>query len=158
MPHALTRIIRFFRLTAVQTFLLVPIATLVFEILMRGGALRFQPAFLLLWAWGFAQYALCRRYRLARGGGGPGLKTPPERIVTTGAYAWTRNPMYLGHIVYMIGVAAAFESAFGAALAIARAVWFHLRVLGDEKRLAERFGESYLAYTRRVTRWIPGLF
>jgi protein-S-isoprenylcysteine O-methyltransferase Ste14 len=149
---------RFFRQTAVQTFLLMPLATLAVEIVLQGGAPRFRPAFLLLCVWGVAQYALCRPYRLVRGGGGPGLKTPPERIVTTGPYAWTRNPMYLGHIVYLVGIAAAFESAFGAAVAIARAVWFHFRVLGDEKKLAERFGEPYLEYTQRVKRWIPGLF
>jgi protein-S-isoprenylcysteine O-methyltransferase Ste14 len=35
--------------------------------------------------------------------------------------------------------------------------WFHRRVIGDEARLSELFGEEYSAYTRRVKRWIPGI-
>ena len=149
---------RFFRQTPVQTFLLMPLATLAFEIVVRSGAPRFHPAFLALMVWGYGQYAILRDYRLRRGGGGPGLKTPPDRIVMTGAYAWTRNPMYLGHIIYMAGAALTLESIFGAALAVARAIWFHFRVLGDEKKLAARFGAPYFEYTRRVKRWVPGLF
>src|SRR5581483_9122355 len=82
----------------------------------------------------------------------------PERLVDTGVYAWTRNPMYLGHVIYMIGVAFTFESWFAAVIAIARTVWFHFRVRRDERGLAARFGEPYIAYTRRVRRWLPGLF
>jgi protein-S-isoprenylcysteine O-methyltransferase Ste14 len=149
---------RFLRRTPVQTFLLVPLATIAFEFALHGRDLPFHPVFLVLLAWGYAQYAIVRGYRLPLAGGGPGLSTPPDRLVTSGIYAWTRNPMYLGHIIYMIGVALAFQSLFGAALGLARAVWFHYRVLGDEKKLAARFGEPYLAYTQRVKRWVPGLF
>ena len=50
---------------------------------------------------------------------------------------------------------AARESWFGAAIALARTVWFHFRVLKDERGLEQRFGEAYLSYTRRVKRWVP---
>ena len=66
--------------------------------------------------------------------------------------------MYLGHIIYMIGVALSFQSLFAAVVALARTVWFHFRVRRDERGLAQRFGEPYTAYTRRVKRWLPGLF
>ena len=109
--------------------------------------------------WGYLQYRLCGRYRIRLGGGGPGLSgAPPERLVESGVYAWMRNPMYLGHVIYMIGVALTFESWFAAVIAVARTVWFHFRVLRDERGLRERFGEPYVAYTRRVKRWLPGLF
>jgi protein-S-isoprenylcysteine O-methyltransferase Ste14 len=149
---------RFLRRTPVQTFLLVPLATLAVESMLRGGPPAFAPVFVPLMAWGYAQYRWSGAYRLERGGGGPGLSTPPERVVDTGIYAWTRNPMYLGHIVYMAGVALAFQSWFGAVVALARAVWFHLRVLRDEKRLTAQFGEPYNAYMARVRRWLPLLF
>ena len=45
-----------------------------------------------------------------------------------------------------------------AVVAIARTVWFHFRVQRDEHGLTARFGEPYTAYTRRVKRWLPGLF
>jgi protein-S-isoprenylcysteine O-methyltransferase Ste14 len=145
---------RFLRKSPVQTFLLLPLAVLLFELAL--GPLRIQPAGALLMLWGYAQYRLVGRYRVRLGGGGPGLSgAPPERLVESGIYRWTRNPMYLGHIVYMVGVAVFFESWFGGAIAIARAVWFHFRVLRDERGLAERFGEPYVAYTQRVKRWIP---
>ena len=148
---------KFLRRSPVQTFVLVPLAVIVFEFAL--GTLRFEPLFLLVMLWGFAQYRLVGRYRVRLGGGGPGLSgAPPERLVETGIYAWTRNPMYLGHIIYMIGVALAFQSWFGALIAVARTVWFHCRVLGDERGLAARFGEPYLSYTRRVRRWLPLLF
>jgi protein-S-isoprenylcysteine O-methyltransferase Ste14 len=148
---------RFFRRSPVQSFVLVPLAVLLWELAL--GSLRFEPAGLLLMAWGFAQYRLVGRYRVRIGGGGPGLSgAPPERLVDTGIYAWTRNPMYLGHLLYMAGVALLFQSWFGALIAIARAIWFHRRVLGDEKGLSEQFGEPYVAYTARVKRWLPFLF
>ena len=148
---------RFLRRSPVQTFILVPLAVVLFELAM--GTLRFEPLFLVLMLWGFAQYRLCGLYRLRLGGGGPGLSgAPPERLVDTGIYAWTRNPMYLGHIIYTIGVALTFHSWFGALLALARAAWFHFRVLGDESGLAARFGEPYAAYKRRVKRWLPLVF
>lgn len=148
--------VRFLRRSPVQTFLLVPLAVFLFEYL--AGPLRVQWAGLLLMAWGYAQYRLVGRYRVRLGGGGPGLSgAPPERLVESGIYAWTRNPMYLGHVIYMTGVAVLFLSWFGAALALARAIWFHFRVRRDERGLAERFGEPYRAYARRVKRWLPGL-
>jgi len=149
---------RWLRKSPVQTFLAVPLAVIAWELALYG-TLRVQPWFALVMLWGYLQYRLCGRYRIRLGGGGPGLSgAPPERLVESGVYAWTRNPMYLGHIIYMIGVALTFQSLFAAAIAIARTVWFHFRVRRDERGLTARFGEPYVAYTRRVKRWIPGLF
>ena len=145
---------RWLRKSPVQTFLLVPLATLAWEWAL--GTLHIELMFLPVMVWGYLQYRLCGRYRIRLGGGGPGLSgAPPERLVDTGIYAWTRNPMYLGHIIYMIGVAAVFQSWFAAVIALVRSVWFHFRVLRDERGLSERFGASYASYKERVKRWIP---
>ena len=149
---------RWLRKSPVQTFLLVPLAVIAWDLALYG-TLRVQPWFALVMLWGYLQYRLCGGYRVRLGGGGPGLSgAPPERLVDTGVYAWTRNPMYLGHIIYMIGVALTFQSWFAAAIALVRTVWFHFRVLKDERGLTARFGEPYLDYMRRVNRWLPGLF
>ncbi len=146
-------IVRVLRKSPVQTFLLVPLATVAWEWAL--GTLHVELVFLPVMIWGYLQYRLCGRYRIRLGGGGPGLSgAPPERLVDTGIYAWTRNPMYLGHIIYMVGVALVFASWFAAVIALARTVWFHFRVLRDERGLNERFGEPYVAYTRRVRRWL----
>jgi protein-S-isoprenylcysteine O-methyltransferase Ste14 len=148
---------RFLRKSPVQTFIVLPLGVVLWELAL--GGVRFQPAGALLMLWGYTQYRLVGRYRVRLGGGGPGLSgAPPERLVEGGIYAWTRNPMYLGHIIYMIGVAVLFQSWFGGVIAASRAVWFHFRVLRDERGLAERFGEPYLTYTKRVKRWLPNVF
>jgi len=45
-----------------------------------------------------------------------------------------------------------------ALITVGNIIWFHSRVLSDEKKLAQLLGEPYIAYTGRVKRWIPGLF
>ena len=108
--------------------------------------------------WGYLQYLLCGLYRIKHGGGGPGLEIPPERLVTTGPFAYTRNPMYLGHIIFLIGLTLTLKSLFAALITVATALWFHFRVMGDERNLAERLGEPYIEYRATVRRWLPGLF
>ena len=148
----------FLRRTPFRSFVFYPLLVLGWEFLWQGERLQVRFLFLPLMIWGYLQYRLCGLYRKRRGGGGPGLETPPQRLVMTGPYAYTRNPMYLGHIIFLTGLAVTFHSLLAAAIALATAVWFHLRVLGDEKRLAERIGPAYIDYTARVKRWIPGLF
>jgi protein-S-isoprenylcysteine O-methyltransferase Ste14 len=104
------------------------------------------------------QYRLCGLYRIKHGGGGPGLETPPERLVSTGPYAYARNPMYLGHLIFLTGLSLALESWLAALITLAVACWFHSRVIGDETKLIQRLGEPYVKYLARVKRWIPGLF
>ena len=143
--------------TPVQTFILCPAAVVIFELVTRGAP-AFVPWGLPLLAWGYAQYFLVGRYRHPRAGGSAGMQVAPDRIVCTGPYRYTRNPMYLGHLIFLLGLAVIFWSWFALALLAARAIWFHRRVLHDEARLARRFGAEYDDYRSRVRRWLPGLF
>jgi len=150
--------VRLLRRTPIRTFVIYPVITIAWELFFNRGRLSFQPLFLPLMLWGYLQYQLCGRYRIKHGGGGPGLETPPERLVSTGPYAYSRNPMYLGHIIFLLGLTLTLKSPFAAVITAATAIWFHFRVLGDERRLAERLGQPYLDYRARVKRWIPGIF
>lgn len=152
------RLEKFFRKTPVRTFFVYPLLTIGWELVVNRGSLRVEPLFFLLMLWGYLQYRLCGAYRTKRGGGGPGIDAPPDRLVKTGPYAYSRNPMYLGHVIFLTGLSLSFRSIFAAVITIASAVWFHHRVLDDEKRLAGRLGPPYLEYTAAVKRWIPGLF
>src|SRR5258705_6083711 len=106
-------IVRVLRKSPVQTFLLVPLATVAWEWAL--GTLHVELVFLPVMIWGYLQYRLCGRYRIRLGGGGPGLSgAPPERLVDNGIYAWTRHPLYLRHNIYMVGVALVFASWFAA--------------------------------------------
>jgi protein-S-isoprenylcysteine O-methyltransferase Ste14 len=143
--------------TPKRTFILFPLLVVTFESLRYRGMPPFQPWGVILLAWGYLQYRLVRGYRKERGGGGPGMDSPPDRIITEGPYGYLRNPMYLGHLIFMAGLAITFYSAFALALLVFHAGWFHVRVLHDEQRLEARFGEPYRAYKARVKRWIPGV-
>jgi protein-S-isoprenylcysteine O-methyltransferase Ste14 len=85
------------------------------------------------------------------------MAQPPGRLVTSGPYALTRNPMYLGHLIFVLGLALAFRSKLAAALGVGHALRFWRRVHSDEERLQVLYGDEYRAYKMRVKRWIPGL-
>jgi len=152
------RLLRFLARTPVQTFLLCPLVVIAFETAWQRGwpAIAWWGVPLMLW--GYLQYKLVGRYRGPRAGGGPGMETMPERILDHGPYRFTRNPMYLGHIIFLIGLAITFRSWFACVLLTARAAWFQMRVLADEARLRAAFGADYDAYRARVKRWIPYVF
>jgi protein-S-isoprenylcysteine O-methyltransferase Ste14 len=132
--------------------------TLVWEVIINRGQLNFQPFFLPLMLWGYIQYRWCGRYRVKHGGGGPGLDKPPQRLVSSGVYAYCRNPMYLSLIIFLTGLTLTLNSWLAALITIANAVWFHTRVLIDEKKLAVSLGPPYIRYTESVKRWVPGVF
>src|SRR5262249_49228654 len=139
------RLLRWLGRTPVQTFILCPAAGIAFELALHRGALVFVSWGRPLLAWGYLQYLLMGRYRLSLAGGGPGMDVPPERIIMQGPYRFSRNPMYLGHLIFLAGVALTFWSWFALILFAARAWWFHRRVLRDEARLEKIFGATYAA-------------
>jgi len=149
---------RFLSRTPVRTFLLYPSATLLWEWVIHSGTIEINFWFLPLMIWGFLQYRLCGKYRRNRGGGGPGPQIPADQLVSSGPYAYTRNPMYLGHIIFLSGLTLTLRSWLAAVITLGVAVWFHFRVLADERQLAVKLGAPYVAYTKSVKRWVPGLF
>ena len=90
-----------------------------------------------------------------------GTTTVPGRLsaqfVRSGPYRFTRNPMYLGHLIFLLGLALTFRSWFALLILGGRALWFHRRVLQDEERLKGIFGVEYAQYLVKVKRWIPGV-
>ncbi len=154
----MNRVRRFLASTPNRTFVVWPIAVCAFELTLRGSALRLQPLGLVIMLWGYLQYRFVGRYRKRHGGGGPGLANPPTRLVTEGPYRWCRNPMYLGHLIFLAGLAWVFTSWLGTAILLFHLVWFDQRVRGDELHMQELFGEAYAAYKARVKRWVPGVY
>lgn len=152
------RVLRWLQRTPVDTFVLAPLAVIAFELVLNRGRLTVVPWGLPLLAWGYLQYRFIGNYRLPRAGGTSGMDVPPERIIDSGPYRYTRNPMYLGHLIFMTGLAITFWSWFALILLAARAVWFQRRVRHDEERLERIFGAEYSAYRARVKRWIPFVF
>ena len=146
---------RWFASTSNRTFIVWPVLLFAVEALLRQGLPRIEPLGFLLLGWGYLQYRWVGVFRTREGGGGPGISKPPVRLVTTGPYRWTRNPMYLGHLIFFAGIAITLLSWVAAAVLVVHAVWFDRRVREDEERLAQLFGDGFRDYCRRVNRWIP---
>ena len=153
--HGLDRVWRWLRRTPVQTFILCPLAVIAFELVLNRGRLMVVPWGAPLLAWGYLQYLFVGRYRHPRAGGSAGMDVPPDRVIATGPYRYTRNPMYLGHLIFLAGLTITFWSWFALLILVARAIWFDRRVREDEARLETIFGAEYVAYCARVKRWIP---
>jgi protein-S-isoprenylcysteine O-methyltransferase Ste14 len=143
--------------TSNRTFIVWPLALFAVEALVQQGWPAIHWWALPLLAWGYLQYRLVGNYRTKLGGGGPGVAIPPDRIVEHGIYRWVRNPMYLGHLIYLAGVVLALGSWIAAVVFAFHLAWFHRRVRDDERHLEALFGEPYRDYCRRVKRWVPGL-
>lgn len=146
---------RYLASTSRRNFVVLPAALLLVESLLARGWPDINPAGLILLPWGYLQYRLSGLYRRRHGGGGPGMALPPDRLVTTGIYAYTRNPMYLGHLIFIAGLAISLRSWIALAVLVAYVPWFQARVRRDEARLRDLFGAEYERYARRVKRWIP---
>lgn len=80
--------------------------------------------------------------------------SPPQELVTTGLYRFSRNPMYLSVMMVLLGWAAAFRSETLAVYALAVSAAFHLRVVfAEEPWLARTHGEKWVRYKAEVPRW-----
>jgi len=80
---------------------------------------------------------------------------PPSRLVVTGLYRYSRNPMYVAVALVLIGWSLTFGSwrvTFYTLIVVAA---FHLRVVfGEEPWLAKVYGDEWQRYSHRVPRWI----
>ena len=77
-------------------------------------------------------------------------------LVTTGAYGFCRNPMYLGIILIWFGISVAFASLLllaAAALYVTPVFWFYIRA--EERMMSSEFGEQFEEYQRTVGRLLP---
>jgi protein-S-isoprenylcysteine O-methyltransferase Ste14 len=78
-----------------------------------------------------------------------------SKLVTTGIYRFTRNPIYLGFVLMVIGVPLWFENLWGAALTPILIAFFNALVIRHEEAyLEKKFGEAYTGYKSRVRRWL----
>jgi len=79
----------------------------------------------------------------------------PTKLVTSGPYLITRNPMYLGLELVLLGAFFLAKSPF---FLIPPIVFFlsinFLQIPFEEKLMTELFGQSYAEYCQRVRRWL----
>jgi protein-S-isoprenylcysteine O-methyltransferase Ste14 len=90
--------------------------------------------------------------------GGRNHRVYADGLVTEGLFRHTRNPMYVGKFLMVLGVGFA-SNRWPALLAITFAYSFMYQcvTLAEEAYLRKKFGPSFEEYCRRVPRWLPRL-
>jgi protein-S-isoprenylcysteine O-methyltransferase Ste14 len=79
-----------------------------------------------------------------------------KRLVTYGVFAWSRNPLYNGNLLAWLGfVVISGVHWFLPVALLLFAFEYSLIVRYEEGVLESTFGEEYLAYKRRTSRWLP---
>ena len=80
---------------------------------------------------------------------------PTKKLVVSGLYKYSRNPMYWGVMMMLIGETLFFESKELWMYTLFIFITFYLFiVLVEETRLRKDFGQDYEAYRKKVRRWI----
>ena len=78
-----------------------------------------------------------------------------KTLVTTGLYRFSRNPMYLGMVIVLIGLAALFGNLWLLVGPLAFALYINrFQIKPEEQMMAAKFGSDYAGYKSRVRRWI----
>jgi len=78
-----------------------------------------------------------------------------QYLVTNGFYRYSRNPMYLGFLLLLVGQVACLTILTALiAPVIFYAVMTTLQIKPEEKALTLKFGEAYIAYCQKTRRWL----
>lgn len=150
------------------------ILAVLITILIPGTLFFFLP-FLLIWLGYFNLFTLPALQYLAwiawfaggvlavwtisdfwmKGRGTPAPNAPPHELVVSGPYRFTRNPMYLGALLILLGYV--FWAQTWVQLVYFMLAWIGLHVMliyFEEPNLRKRYGAAYEAYCRHTPRWL----
>ena len=85
----------------------------------------------------------------------PAPKSLTTRLIKTGIFAYTRNPIYIAFILFHFSMFLTFENVTYFLTSIGLAVWIHNYVIKpEEEYLLRQFSEEYQRYINSVKRWI----
>jgi protein-S-isoprenylcysteine O-methyltransferase Ste14 len=80
---------------------------------------------------------------------------PTSKVVKTGVFARSRNPLYLGGALVFFGAALALNMLWTLILLLLSIVLCHyVLIIPEEQYLAAKFGDEYKEYTASVHRWL----
>jgi protein-S-isoprenylcysteine O-methyltransferase Ste14 len=126
---------------------LVPLPFLPADLPASGlGAMVFAIA-LALFAWAIVT--------MTRAGSSVPTNLPTTNIVESGPYRFTRNPIYLGMFLGLIGLAIAFDNVWLLMMLVLFALIIRYGVVArEEAYLKRKFVDAYRDYCSRVRRWL----
>lgn len=80
---------------------------------------------------------------------------PTSRVMKTGVFSISRNPLYLGGALLFFGIALTMNMVWALVALLASMIACHyILIVPEEKYLAAKFGEEYKEYTATVRRWL----
>jgi protein-S-isoprenylcysteine O-methyltransferase Ste14 len=78
----------------------------------------------------------------------------PGSLVTGGIFAISRNPIYVGFFVFLVGQFLVFPYWIPLAYLIGGSLLFHRQVLREEEFMRQQYGQEFAEYCRRVRRYV----
>ena len=95
------------------------------------------------------------QFRLARTTVNPMVPSNTSAIVASGVFGLSRNPMYLGMALALLGMSAWYASLPGCVLVVGFCGYLtEFQIKPEERMLVVRFGDEYSAYLTKVRRWL----
>jgi protein-S-isoprenylcysteine O-methyltransferase Ste14 len=79
----------------------------------------------------------------------------PSGVVSTGAFQYVRHPLYLGSILFYLGLAISTASLFSLGLVVLVFFFYDYIASYEEKLMEERFHEEYRNYKIKTGKWLP---
>lgn len=100
-------------------------------------------------------YAGLREFRKASTTVHPQRPGEASSVVTTGIYRFTRNPMYLGMLLWLLAWLIYLANVAAAVVPVAFLIYItRYQISSEERALTAKFGAPYEAYLHAVRRWI----
>ena len=84
-----------------------------------------------------------------------GVEQRGTKVISSGAFRYVRHPLYLGCLLFYLGLAFSTASIFSFALVVLIFVFYNYIASYEERWLDEKFGEEYGEYKKRAGRWLP---
>lgn len=77
------------------------------------------------------------------------------KLITGGVFSFSRNPMYLGMVLILLGESFLLRSLSSFLITIVfMLLLYFMFIKVEERMLLEKFGDEYIAYKRKVRRWV----
>lgn len=100
-------------------------------------------------------FLVLARWEFSRYGQPTDPGQPTSRVIRTGVFAISRNPLYLGASFFLLGIALTFNLLWSVVmLIISMALCHYVLILPEEQYLAGKFGSEYETYFASVNRWL----
>ena len=110
---------------------------------------------LVPWGAGAILLFACVREFYVAGKGTLAPWDPPRHLVVSGPYRYSRNPMYVGVLLILVGWAVGYNTRALGLYALGVSIAFHLRVLlAEEPWQSRTFGDEWERYKAHAPRWL----